>query len=565
MRLWAVAAATASLAVAAPCPVDAQARIIHGVVVDSATQAPVNAVLVSLADDGDRDLQRFLVDATGAFRFLIAGPGRYSLRAERLGMATRTVDGLDVGETDTVSVRIALSQQAIPLEGIEARGSRRCELRADIGAATHRVWEEARKVLNAVSLADSAGTYVYSLEKHIRELDPGTLRIRRETRSGSRTITSRPFVSRPVELLLDDGWVMPDPEGDLYFAPDAHVLLSEEFLATHCLRLRARDESRPHLVGLEFRPIRSWSRRTGIEGVLWLSRETGALQWLDYNYRNLPGLAGEVPGDQIGGRVDFHGLADGSWIVSKWHIRMPLLALERDGIFGGRRTRLDGLLEEGGRVVSARRSGTQQVAYSEVGGVIVGEVARVAAGAGAGGSIGLVGIGVEAQVDSRGRFTIPALPEGTYRLAYLRPSLGGLDRNYATAEARVESGETVRVRLEAPVPHQVLARACGTDDWDPAHGVLVGNVFEDGTRFAAGVPVVAEWMVGIEAGRRLRVQRRSESTETGPLGEFQLCRVPVDHRTITVSAGTGTDDRTSVEVILSPEEPVRAVSLVLRR
>ncbi len=564
MQLWAVAAATASLTVASPIPADAQARIIHGVVVDSATQAPVSAVLVSLVDDRNRDLQRFLVDPTGAFRFLIAEPGRFSVRAERLGMATRIVDGLEVGETDTISVRIALSQQAIPLEGIEARGSRRCELRADIGEATHRVWEEARKVLNAVSLADSAGTYVYSLEKHVRELDPGTLRIRRETRSGSRTITRRPFVSRPVELLLDDGWMLPDPEGDLYFAPDAHVLLSEGFLATHCLRLRARGESRPHLVGLEFRPIRSWSRRTGIEGVLWLSRETGALQWLDYSYRNLPGVAGEVQDDQIGGRVDFHGLADGSWIVSKWHIRMPLVVAERDGIFGGRRARLDGLLEEGGRVVSARRSGTQQVAYSEVGGVIVGEVAGVAAGAGAGGSIGLVGIAVEAQVDSHGRFTIAGLPEGTYRLAYLRPSLGGLDRDYATAEARVESGDTARVRIEAPGSHQVLARACGTGDWDPAHGVLVGNVFEDGTRFAAGVPVVAEWTVGIEAGRRLRVQRRSESTETGLLGEFLLCRVPANHSTITVTAGTGTD-RTSVEVILTPGEPVATVSLVLRR
>ena len=565
MPLWGAAAATAFFALASPVPVDAQARMIHGVVVDSVTQAPVSGVLVSLVDGRNRDLQRFLVDPTGAFRFFIAGPGRFSVRAERLGMATRTVGGLDVGDSDTVSVRIALSQEAIPLEGIEARGSRRCELRADIGEATHRVWEEARKVLNAVGFADSAGTYVYSLEKHVRELDPSTLRIRRETRSGSRTITSRPFVSRPVELLLDDGWVVPDVKGDLYFAPDAHVLLSEEFLATHCLRLRARDESRPHLVGLEFRPISSWSRRTGIAGVLWLSRETGALQWLDYSYRNLPGAASDVQGDHIGGRVDFQGLADGSWIVSKWHIRMPLLAEEHDGIFGGRRARLDGLVEEGGRVVRARRSGTQQVAYAEVGGVISGEVAGVGGVAEpeAGGSVGLVGIGLEAQVDDRGRFTIAGLPEGTYRLAYLRPSLGGLDRDHAVAEARVESGDTAGVRLEAPHPHDVLARACGMEEWDRERGVLVGNVFEDGSRFAAGVPVVAEWMAGVDVAPGL-VQRRSERTGTGPLGEFRLCQVPVDHRTITVTAGTGTD-RASVEVILTPEEPVRAVSLVLRR
>ena len=67
----------------------------------------------------------------------------------------------------------------------------------------------------------------------------------------------------------------------------------------------------------------------------------------------------------------------------------------------------------------------------------------------------------------------------------------------------------------------------------------------------------------VDAALRL-VRRRSERTATGPLGEFRLCRVPANHRTITVTAGTGTD-RMSVEVILKPEEPVRVVSLVLRR
>ncbi len=549
------AAATVS-ATAAP----ARAQVLEGVVVDSATQAPVTAVLVSLSDADNRRLQRFLVDSDGYFRFVVPRPGRYSLRAERLGLATRTLAGLDVGPEETVAVRIPVAHRAIAIEGIRATGDRRCELSSDLGAATHRAWEEARKVLNAASFTDSEGLYVYDLEKHMRELDPGSLRVRNETRAHKRTTTRQPFESRPVELLVDGGWVLEEPAGNRYFAPDADVLLSDDFLATHCLQLRAADASRPDLLGLEFRPVRDGSGGPDIEGVLWLSRETGGIEWLDFRYLDLPGLLDEHGSDEIGGRVDFRGLPDGSWIVSNWHIRMPLMVLERDGVFGMQRTRLIGIAEEGGRVVEAFGARTRRVAYTPAEGVVSGEIDRPE------GRVAVVGTGVEAGVDTRGRFTIRGLPEGSYQLAYLRPALMGLDRDYALTHVRVTGGDTTAVRLRAPDPREVMATACGADleTWDPDSGVILGRVADADSRVAPGIPVVAQWTAGLDVPPRLRVRYRSEQTETGPAGEFQLCGVPADYRAVTVTAGSGMS-RVSEDLILSEEKPVVAVSLELKR
>ncbi len=537
------------------------AQVINGVVVDSASHVPVPGALVSLVDKDGRDLQRFLVDADGSFRFLVAGPpGAYSVRGERIGLSTTTVGAFDLGPMDTVTIRIVLGQRPIALAGIEASGERRCELRASAGEATHRVWEGARKMLLAVGTAESAGRYVYDLERHVRELEPRSLKIRSERRTRTRSTDGRPIRSRPVELLVADGWVVGDGGGYRYFAPDAHTLLSDSFLATHCLRLRARDDSRPDLVGLEFEPVSIHSGRADIEGVLWLSRETGEVLWLDFGYTGLPGLAAEHRSDQIGGRVEFLGVPDGGWIVSKWHIRMPMMIEEVDGLFGGRRTSLAGIREEGGRVRQALRRGTGRVAYAERSGTVAGKVA----GGAPGDRVALVGIGIDAAVDENGSFAMAGVSEGSYRLAYLRPSLLGLDREYVVANATVVAGDTATVRFEVPSRQRVLAAACQVGELNPALGVLLGDVSDAGGRTLEGIKVVAEWVEVRDIGDRMRAEARREETMTNRLGEFRICGIRADGNTIAVTVGTGAE-RATREVVLSPEGPVGRLSLTLGR
>lgn len=549
-------------------PTRTQAQILRGVVVDVAGQQPVPAVLVSLVDSDDRVMQRFMVGPDGEFRFILAVPGAYSLRAERLGMATRTVEGLMVAASDTVSVRISLEHRPIALEGIEASGDRRCELAADIGEQTHRVWDAARKTLDAARFTDSAGTYRYDLDRYSRILDSRTLRIRNETRTSRRTNSRRPIESLPVEFLLDEGWATSSPAGEHYFAPDAHALLSDEFLANYCFRLLARDESPPDLVGLEFRPVHTPGGRTDIEGVLWLSRETGALQWLDFTYLNLPGAANDYRGDNAGGRVEFHGLPDGTWIVSNWYIRMPLLTRERDRVFRRTLTSLHGVAEDGGGVVRAISTATGRTAYADASGTITGEVWNPDRGGPfARGRVTLVGLGAEVELDAEGRFEIGGLPAGAYEVALLQPSLHGLDRGYGLADADIFPGDTARVQLEAPSANAVMATACGTDpeDWIPGTGVLLGNVVETDSRIAvAGATVVAEWMKLTRLRAALQAESRTIETATDELGAFRICGVPLDGATVTVTVSLD-GQSSSREVWLSYEEPVATVGLRLMR
>ena len=206
------------LSLAALTAESAGAQAIRGVVTDSANLTPLAAVLVTLADDSHRELQRALVDARGEFVFHLPFPGRYSVRAERIGMATRTIDRIEVAAGDTVSLRIALAQRPIPLEELRATGDGRCEMPADLGLATFRVWDEARKALAVADFASSGGTHVYELERYVRELEPGTLRIRTAAHTRWSVASERPMESLPVQDLVDGGWVVRQDGGDRYFA-----------------------------------------------------------------------------------------------------------------------------------------------------------------------------------------------------------------------------------------------------------------------------------------------------------------------------------------------------------
>ena len=568
-RATPAAAVFACLSLAPLAAREANAQVIRGVVVDSASQQPLTAAIVSLADSADRTLQRLLADGSGEFRFSVPRPGRYTVRAERLGMRTATVEQIDVVADQTVSLRITLAHLPIALEALQASGDRRCELSRDLGLETLGVWEEARKALNSADYTSSAGVYVHDLGKYVRELEPGSLKILSETHTFWSTMKERPIESRPVEVLLDGGWVVRESGGNRYFGPDAHVLLSDEFLDTHCMQLRPRDESNPRLVGLEFRPVRIQSRRTLIQGVLWLSRETGGLEWLEFSYLNLPGLAEAVNSDQIGGRVDFQSLPDGTWIVSKWYIRMPRVVEEVGRVLGIglRRPRLKGIVEEGGWVMEVRTRETGRIAFAEHGGAINGQVReRGDAVRESGGRVALVGVGVAADLDSDGLFEIPGLPPGTYQLSYLRPSLGGLDRDYPLADAVVRFGDTTTVRLEPADPGAVLARACGLREWTPYTGVLQGHVLLTGSRLAAsGTRVVARWEKWRSAGSGpLQGRAMHVATETNAIGAYRLCGIPTDLTGVEVTAGEGRD-QVSATAILSEERPVVTITLELVR
>ena len=337
---------TACLAMG-PQASEAAAQVIRGVVVDSASQLPITGVLVLLTDSASRVEQRRQVDTNGEFEFAARGPGRYSVRAERLGMTTHTVERIDVAPGDTVSLTMVLAQ------------------------------------LSIAQLVEEVGR------------------------------------------IVDLGAERSPPEGIV----------------------RAREPD---------------------------------------------------------------------WI-----------------------------------------------AYTEDGGVIVGQVQVVGdAAMESGGRVGLVHVGLASDVDSEGRFMIPGLPEGTYEMAYLRPSLGGLDWDYPLAEAVVRSRDTTTVNLQPAHPHRVLAQACGLDQWKPYTGVLEGHVVLPPSGSAApGIRVVAEWYEP-HTTDPLEGRVMTAVAQTNSMGAFRFCGIPTDRTSVEVTAGERAN-RVSVTTTMSDEKPVAKITLQL--
>ena len=242
----------------------AAAQTVRGVVAEDGTGTRLAGAMVVLFDFDGEAVDRVLSDAGGGFTMRADHPGRYHVRVDRIGYASLTTDPFDVPVRGTFR-RIDVPIRPIRVRGLDVSGSRRCEVRPEEGRVTARVWEEARKALEAAAWTQSTGIYRYTLRHFVRDLDRSGERILDENRAFKRGSTNAPFVSVPVEGLIADGFVQEDVEsGTIYHAPDAEAFLSDAFIDTHCMGVRRGEAGS---IGLVFEPVEG---RTlpDIEGVL---------------------------------------------------------------------------------------------------------------------------------------------------------------------------------------------------------------------------------------------------------------------------------------------------------
>lgn len=348
--------ALALLALAAP---HAAAQAVRGELVEEGSSRPVPAAFVLLLDEAGRPSAAQLTDGAGRFHLSAPRAGRYSVRAERVGYSTTFSAPLNLAAGDPVPLKLSAGTRPVVLEGVVAEGARRgCEVRPD-GGGTATVWEEARKALAAAAWAEEQELLRFAVLRRVRELDPD-LRVTGEQSQAETRVGSRPFESPPARQLADAGFMERRGEGVLVFhAPDAGVLLSDLFLDGHCFRLRDGRGAEEGMVGLVFQPVPGRSAM-GIAGTLWLDARTSQLRHLEYRY---PALRMRGPAERVGGRVEFERLPTGAWIVRRWWIRTPMVALEMAGPRPGERPagqvveRVVGFREVGGEVTQVLPAG----------------------------------------------------------------------------------------------------------------------------------------------------------------------------------------------------------------
>jgi hypothetical protein len=327
--------------------------------------------VVQLLNADGKSASGVLTDSAGRFNLRASAPGRYRLQVERIGFRSEFSEPLELGRDVVMVHELAIAFNPISLEGITARGrTRGCTIREN-GETVSRVWDEARKALNVLALTQSGQLVRFDMEKFRRELDPQMESVLAEQRGSAFDLSTNPFRSIPIEQLERNGYVRWFPDSTVYYGPDAEVLLSDRFLETHCFELSDGEAGDSSLVGLAFRPARR-PARPDIEGTLWMDRKSSELRRVEYRY---VGHGFDVPPEQMAGRIEFEPVPSGAWIVRRWMIRMPVLAMQRSRYSSARsnqptgrfETIITGIVEEGGEVVRISTGGGTPASQDETG------------------------------------------------------------------------------------------------------------------------------------------------------------------------------------------------------
>ena len=494
---------------------------------------------------------RILTDDLGRFTLRAPRTGTYTLRADRIGYASITSPPLELASGAAAFHDMVVPVQAIALDNITVEGERRCVLRPEGGLDVARVWEEARKALAAAAFTDETSVYRYVTMRYERDLDPDARTVMNEQRNFSDLMQRQTFVSRPVEELMADGFVQEEEDGTYYYAPDANVMLSDDFLDTHCLRVREGDDETEGLIGLAFEPVEGRRGHIDIRGVMWLEPESSELQWLEYAYAD---LEAELRSRHLGGKVVFAGLPNGTWVVREWYIRMPRPGMRPNPFTNIPERFLAGIRETGAVVMRILTPLGETLVEAETG-TIEGTVldslhTRPLEGA----RVFAEGTDHSAVTGPDGLYRLTGLTEGVYRIGYHHPLLEEVGFAPEPVEVEVRRGQIAPLRLLTPSRGEVLRDACAGVEAVDRTAVLAGRVVDG----VSGVPVEGAlvtatwtgWDIGtIARGSNprgggdpnaglVRLEQRDGQYEaiTGEDGRFLFCRVPVGPSVVVEAA-----------------------------
>ena len=481
--------------------------------------------MVLLLDEAGATQFQVLTDARGGFVMERQAPGRYTLRADRIGHASTTHPPFTIPPVGTVEVEMFARVEAITLEGIDVEADGRCSVRGEEGLQIATVWEEVRKALAAASWTGAHGVFRYELAHITRDLDRDARLVTDQQIRYERTSRQRTFVSKPAEELIEGGFVTSDDEGQLYLGPDADVLLSDAFLSTHCFRLRERRRDGQDLIGLQFEPL-GGRRLPEVSGTLWLDRASSTLQQLEWRYENLdPNLDTE----HVGGMVEFVALPSGPWIIRKWWIRMPMIGFDRRNESARGRT-LVGIREVGAqvrRVSTATGSVLMEFEGSVIQGVVRGgyEGGRLTDAA-----VHLVGAQGEARSDRRGRYRLITAEGGTYALSFDHPYLDSLGYVVPDTVVTVTDRGILEVDLSAPTPYAIIEGRCGEETMLEGTAVVMGRLLApDSVSPLPGATIQFDW-TGFEVPMDGMLLERGQGVQITPdaRGFYSVCTIPVD-------------------------------------
>jgi hypothetical protein len=546
MQLRSIVLTAAVLAVGAR----AGAQEVRVEVVEASTGKPIVGANVALLDSAATfPLGGGFSDQSGRTDLRAPSNGNYRVRADKVGYDTWISVQLHLGDRPVI-VRAGLAVTRTPAPLIP-RSESACLQLTGPGTPAGDLWVELKKALTASAMTEAQGLVPLDVDLYERVLDRN-LSIVSERAEQRNRIPRRPMTGISWDQ-IDTARRAEASTSDVYRAPDAATLLSDQFVKSHCFAAIRGYGPETGLSGLEFRPSRV-SSQPELAGVLWLDPKGNALRAVNFDYVNLP-----VPLRiaRTTGRVEFQQLAGGQWIVPRWYIRMPRVTRVTSTEVGSPATSRDSLVgyqEVGG---AARPTGTPAPTITSASAPAAppssGVASPPAEGAAAGdssssaGSSVLTGIvydstsgralsGVQVSTGG-GRFKTTTNSSGRYQLlidgaiddtvVFDHPRLRLLHVSERWQPISFPSGTKGQASVIVPSYATLRTRICGRNETGTEpQGFMAGYV-----RDASGKPVPrahvwATWQIlWVEQNGRLvsTNQQRVVETDTGNDGSFMMC------------------------------------------
>jgi hypothetical protein len=522
----------------------APAQTVRGELVEETLGAPIEGAFVVLVDAGGEQVVAMLTNAVGRFVLEAPSPGRYQLKAERIGYESYTSPDLDLQMGQVLDYRMTMPVRPVELALISVEGERQCNIRKAEGERVAAVWEEARKALTTAVWTEKERNFRFTVQVWERLLDPRNMEILEQQGEILSGMAAYPFRALPAVELAEIGYArrFDDDNSTEYYAPDAETLLSDIFLDDHCFRVVEGRGDMEGMIGLEFEPVKRDGDKTDVSGVLWLSARDAHLRFVDYRYEYLPGRIRGA--EKLGGRLNFRMLPGGAWVVDDWYIRMPVTEITLEGnpnpVPGSLRR-----LREKRKLVAVKEEGGAVVGISDPVGKAVGQTGR---GSLAGvafdstqnaalsyATVALLGTNYRTTTDEQGQYSMEYLPPGDFFVTISHPRVGMLRLGSALRPVQIREDARVRVDLTIPSARRLAPTLCPGQERDV--GIVVGLVIDahSGDPMRDATVRLSTHLRGVFAGSEVDepdsgVEEIQLETTSDHNGGFLFCGVPTGIR-----------------------------------
>lgn len=508
-------------------------------VVEASTGKPIVGANVSLLDSAAAvSFVGGFSNQSGRTDLRAPASGPYRVRADKVGFDTWTSVQLHLGDRP-VLVRVGMAPTRTPAP-IMPRSETACQQLTGPGTPAGDLWVELKKALTASAMTEAQGLVPLDVDLYERVLDRNLAVVSERAEQRTR-ISRRPATGISWDQ-VDSAKHGEASNSDVYRAPDAATMLSDQFVRSHCYAAIRGYGPETGLTGLEFKPARV-TTQPELTGVLWLDPKANALRSLSFDYVNLP-IPLRIA--RTTGRVEFQQLAGGQWIVPRWYIRMPRVARVNSTDVGSpavSRDTLVGYQEVGG---AARPAGTASVSTGAAAAPSPASAPAVESPPAATQSM-LTGIvydsttgralsGVQISTGG-GRFKTQTRSGGGYELAID----GALDDTIVFEHPRLRlfhiaerlqsismlAGAHGRASVIIPSYESLRKRLCGQNETGTeAQGFMAGYVRDAAGRPVPRAHVWATWQIlWVEQNGRLvsTNQQRTVETDSNSDGSYMMC------------------------------------------